>query len=200
MYKNSTRFICRPWPYIYKFLLVMKLTTAILLAAIMQVSAKGFAQRLTLDQGNVSLSYVFKEIRKQTGYNVLWKPDKVNVSNVIAVNFKNTSLNQVMEQCLSGQNLTYTIDEKTIIIKPALQKFATEQEVITVRGRVIDKTTRMPLVGVHIASLKDNKIGSSTNDQGEFEIKVLANSSLLVKMMGYKEVVVSAKNALIIEM
>ncbi|NRF41919.1 SusC/RagA family TonB-linked outer membrane protein [Pedobacter foliorum] len=178
----------------------MKLATVILIAAIMQVSANGFAQRLTLNKGSVTLNTVFKEIRKQTGYNVLWKPDKLNANNTIQANFSNASLDKVMEEILYGKNLTYTIDEKTIIIKPMAKMIETIQEVITVTGTVTEKSNKLPLIGVNVVSVEDNKLGTTTDANGNFEIKVPANSKLLFKMIGFQDIVVEAKARLNIEM
>lgn len=50
-----------------KVLLVMKLTTAILLMFLVQVSAKSYSQ-ITLNEQNASLEKVLNSIKKQTGY------------------------------------------------------------------------------------------------------------------------------------
>lgn len=178
----------------------MKLATVILLTAIMQVSANGFAQRLTLNQENVSLNKVFKEIRKQTGYHVLWKPDKLNANTTIVANFKNASLDKVMEQCLYGRGLTYIIDEKTIVIKAMPQINPVVQDVITVAGKVTEKVNKLPLIGVNVSSVENNKLRAVTDANGDFEIKVPANTKLRFKMIGYQDVVVTAKARLDIEM
>ena len=55
-----------------KTLLIMKFTAILLLAASLQVSAIGFSQGITLSENNVSLEKIFKEIRKQSGYNFVY--------------------------------------------------------------------------------------------------------------------------------
>jgi len=50
-----------------KTLLLMNFTAIILLAACLQVSAKGFAQNVTLSLKDAPLEKVFSAIEKQTG-------------------------------------------------------------------------------------------------------------------------------------
>ena len=49
-------------PYARKLLLIMRLTTVILLATLLQVSAAGFAQRITLVRKKATLESVLKDI------------------------------------------------------------------------------------------------------------------------------------------
>ncbi len=111
MYKNYTQFICRHSACMKKTLNVMKLTIVLIIASMLQVSAATLAQNVTMNKKNVQLSMVFKAIRKQTGYNVLWKPDNLDASARIDANFNNTPLDAVMKACLRDQ-FTYTGDEK----------------------------------------------------------------------------------------
>ena len=55
-----------------KLLRVMKLTVVLLIISCLQVSARGYAQKLSLVQKDADLSDVFKKIEKQTGYTFLY--------------------------------------------------------------------------------------------------------------------------------
>ena len=55
-----------------KFLLVMKITVFLLLVTFMQVSAATYAQQINLAENHVTLKKLFKEIRKQSGYNFVY--------------------------------------------------------------------------------------------------------------------------------
>src|SRR2546430_14978543 len=58
-----------------KTLRVMKITTIILFAACLQVSAKGVSQTITLNERNVPLQKIFVEIHKQTGFEFFYKDE-----------------------------------------------------------------------------------------------------------------------------
>ncbi|WP_315819423.1 hypothetical protein [Paraflavitalea speifideaquila] len=51
-----------------KTLLVMKLTAVLLIAACLQVSAEGTAQKVSISQKNTTLEKVFRELHRKTGY------------------------------------------------------------------------------------------------------------------------------------
>src|SRR5437762_1223963 len=113
MYKIYPEFLCRFQCHISKLLLPMKLSIVLLISSIMQVSAATYAQNLSLKQKEITLKQVFKEVKKQTGYDVLYQPDLLNADAKINANFNHSSLNEVMKTCLKGQSLNYVFYEKT---------------------------------------------------------------------------------------
>ena len=110
---------------------------------LIQVSARSFAQKITLHKKNITLDIVFKEITKQTGYDVIWQQDKLKNSHAIDVHFNNAPLGMVLDAIFNNEPLTYTIANKTIVVKlregpedtPAFKIFAPG----TVRGMVRDQ-------------------------------------------------------------
>jgi iron complex outermembrane receptor protein len=113
--------MCTPTGYIKKILLVMKITTFFLFAAIMQASATAVAQRLTLVQKDATLKEVFTAINKQTGYNIFWSDSQINANQKVNANFSNTPLLEVLDKCLENTQLTYSVENKTVVIKQKSQ-------------------------------------------------------------------------------
>ena len=116
MYKNYTT---KPWllnPLYAKILLIMRLTTVILIATLMQVSASTFAQRITMDRHNVSLESVLKEIRKQTGYSFIYDARSVNDVQHVSVSVKDADLTDVLKRTLNGLDLAFEIEGKIVSI------------------------------------------------------------------------------------
>jgi len=199
MYKIYLEFLCRRHCRISKFLLTMKLTIFLLIAAIMQVSATTFAQKLNLKQKEVTLKQVFKEIKKQTGYDVLYQPDKLNDNEKINADFNNAPLAEVIKVCLQGQSLGFTFYETTIVIKgekptanykplpedPQKNQLAD----ISVKGTVKDKTG--PLPGVTVVLKSTGKALTVTDSKGSFNVTVPENDMLVFKYVGYKTLEVS---------
>src|SRR6266550_6832959 len=62
--------------HLTKTLLIMRLTAIFLLAACLQANAKSYGQTISLSETNTSLLKVFKQIRKQSGYE-FWYEDKL---------------------------------------------------------------------------------------------------------------------------
>lgn len=74
----------------------------------------------------------------------------------------------------------------------------------TIRGIVLDKKTKEPLVGVAVSGLEEN-IGTSTDASGEFEIRLGAGAThLKIKYLGYRDTVLSipreGRNAMVVAM
>jgi len=104
-----------------KILRVMKLTVFLLFLALTQVCAEGYSQSITYKGKNITLKQVFNEINKQTGYNVFWSSGIIAGAPRMDVNFENTPLRVVLETCLQRAHLTYSIEEKSIIIQAGIR-------------------------------------------------------------------------------
>jgi TonB-linked SusC/RagA family outer membrane protein len=166
----------------------MRLTTFILMISLLQVSASTFGQRFTMQKKNASLNEVFTEIRKQTGYFVIYADDKIDASAKLDINFKQTDLKDVLSFIGKSQELQYTIDDKNISFKPKDPTFL-ERVVATlvgndVSGRIVDSENR-PLPG---ASVKVKKTGKavSADGNGYFVLKNVEEGTVLViSFIGY---------------
>jgi TonB-linked SusC/RagA family outer membrane protein len=166
----------------------MKLITVILFAALMQVSAATFGQFLTLKERNVTLERMFREIRKQSGYDVLLSTNKIKSSTTINADFKNATIEEVMEKIIAHKDLSYTIEDKTILIrtkeKSVIGKVIDYFASIKITGKVRDKNGA-PLPGVSVRE-KGVSNGVSTNDAGDYVITVKEGATLVFNYMGYK--------------
>lgn len=193
MYKNYTRKPGIHMSCFQKILLIMRLTTVILIAAIMQVSAAGFAQKVTFAAKDISLKQLFREIKKQTGYHVVWNGETLDGAKSVNVRFRETPLEEVLAVSLSGQPLTYIIEKKTIVIIPAEKPVVkvTKTASIIVAGKITDKFSR-PLAGVNV-TLKDSKAYVTSNAEGIYMILAPDEYKLLIySYVGYKSLELKA--------
>lgn len=62
-----------------------------------------------------------------------------------------------------------------------------------VKGTIISSSTKAPLSEVNIVNI-NQVVGTSTNDDGIFEIKAVANDTLLLSYLGYKTIKVRVTN------
>src|ERR1044072_2412017 len=100
-----------------KTVLIMKLTAFLITIAFLQVHAAGHAQTVTLSRQHSSLENIFKEIRKQTGYYFLYPDEQLSGAEKVSLDVKNAPLQQVLDLCFRDQPLTYTIDNKIVIVQ-----------------------------------------------------------------------------------
>lgn len=201
MYKIFDNNLCAPPGYINKTLLVMRLTVILLIATFMQVSATGFAQRITLNKKNVSLHQVFAEVRKQTGFDVLWESNQLKGSATIDAAFNNTPLEDVIKKCLDGKPLVFTIEDKTVVIKEKGPSFLDRAKSVILnlfqdlRGRVLDENGK-PLPNASI-QIKGKPTVYKSNENGEFVIDNVADDGvLIIRYVGYKQLEINLKDAI----
>lgn len=181
MYKNYANELGVPKRYINKLLLIMRLTTVILIATIMQVSAAGFAQRITLSKKKATLKSIFKEIRKQSNYDFIYTDELLQNAKTVDINVNAALLSEVLDKLFIGQPLSYTIEDRTVVLKEKLDvplKGRQAARAADVRGRVVD-TQGKGIPGVTVR-IKGETGGGTTNSNGDFSIAVTSSNAILV--------------------
>jgi TonB-linked SusC/RagA family outer membrane protein len=179
---------------IIKTLRIMRLTAFLLLAACLQVSARGFGQTVTLSVKDAPLAQVLDQVKKQTGFSIFWDEQTLKGAHPVTLDLKNTPLDQALDACLRDQPLTYRIVENLVIIKPrpatapVLQSADSlpgpGRDALTIRGTVYNESGQ-PMVGANVI-LKENNRGVSTNERGDFTYPGLSkNKTLIFSFIGY---------------
>ncbi|HLA53132.1 MAG TPA: carboxypeptidase-like regulatory domain-containing protein, partial [Flavitalea sp.] len=185
MYIKYTALFGRPYHPFLKFIIVMKLTTVLILGGLLQVSAAGFSQHLTYHKKQASLEQIFREIRKQTGYTVLWSTSKIRNASPTDADFEKTPLQTVLSGLLPALDLSFEINENAILIKEKVLlpvKTAIEIADIPVKGRVVDEENQ-PLAGVTV-SIKGTEKATTSNLDGSFIINAPENATLVFSFVG----------------
>ncbi len=190
--KSYTEKLWRP-PAPRTFLRAMKFTVLLLVIAVLQVNATVSAQRLTLNLNRSPLSTLFKEIRKQTGYDFFYTDDLLQGHESVSIHVKDAPLKEVLEQSLNKQALAFSIENSIIVISSKLevQKPVPTKTII---GKIVDEHER-PLAGVTIKVKGSSRAVTASNDKGEFVIVVPDEQAILqVSYIGYTSVEVPVKS------
>ena len=185
------------WRNLTKMLLIMKLTAILLfLISFQGFATGGYAQNVSLEMKNVPLKKVFKEIQKQTGYYFLYTVElleRVENGNLVV---QNASLQEVMNKCLQNTELTYSIVEKTIVIKSIVSVPDIEVQappmLIAITGKVTDDKGK-PLAGASIL-VKGSGKGTKTDANGSFSIDAPPNSTLIISYVGFENTTIKISN------
>ncbi|MHA4894045.1 SusC/RagA family TonB-linked outer membrane protein [Pedobacter sp. PWIIR3] len=171
-----------------KILLIMRLIIVLLTTSILQVSASTYGQQVTLNEKNVPLTTVFKEIRKQTGYDFLYSDKMMDDAKKVTIQLKNVTLETALELAFKNQQLSYTIENKMVTVKQKEKSFLDDIiarfQNINVRGRVVDSLGN----GLSSATVKVKGGKSvSTNANGDFYLAGVDEKAVLViSNIGYK--------------
>jgi TonB-linked SusC/RagA family outer membrane protein len=181
---------------------IMKLTTILLLAACLQLSARGISQTISISVKDAPLLSVLKAIEKQTDFVFIVDNQWLQKTKKVTITATNLPLLKVLELCFKDQPLTYNISGKVIVISPKEVKAKNisavneEQQGIDVRGRVVNENGEPVQASV---TVKGTKEGTTTNANGEFRLQnVDENAVLVISGVGIeeRELKVAGKNNL----
>ncbi len=170
----------------------INLVFLITLTAIMQVSASSYGQKININEKNTSLTNVLRAIRAQSGYDVLFDAKVIQNAGHIDLYVKDASIEEALNKCLSGLNLTFSLQENTVIIreKSLIEKIGDEISyrlaVNEIIGYVYMNNGSEVLVGANV-KVKRTKKAVLTDSKGRFTMKdVLSTDTLEVSFIGYK--------------
>lgn len=165
-----------------QIVLVMKVTTLLVFAFLMQVSAAGLAQKITLNERNASLESVMDKIRSQTGYEFVFNVKDIDNAKRVNVSFKAKELNEALEELFQDQALSFSVKDKFIVVKPREKSFyervVEHFNAIDVRGVVRNEKDEV-LEGITV-SVKGANYRTSTNVKGEFLLRGVSEGATLV--------------------
>lgn len=171
-------------------------TVLLLLVFSLQINANGYSQNITYTGKHVPLEKVFAVIKQQTGYLFWYDYKLLKNAPPVDISVKDATIAQVMSLCLKDQSLTYTIEDKTIIVshkpvtEPVQVTVATPQDKVT--GVVRDeKGNALPGVSVHV---KGATKGTSTAADGSFSLDVPAGAILVFSFVGMEAKEVAANS------
>lgn len=153
----------------------MKLTVLLICLACLGASATGNAQ-ITLREKEANLSKCFKEIQRQSGYDIFYRVDQVERAGKITVDLNNVSLEEAMRAVLKGTKLDYSIEDRTVIIKEKEVKIAITPP-IDVKGKVMNEKGE-PVEGVSVQVKPDGKT-ISTDKNGVFSLTSIDADAIL---------------------
>lgn len=145
--------------------------------------------RLSLQVRDEKLSSVLERIEQQTPYVFVYSNDEISISRKITLHVKDRQLGEILEMLLSPLNIRFELISNKIILKPG--NVATvvfeQQENITINGRVVGENGE-GLPGVNIRLKGKPAVGTVTNENGDFTVKIPAedaNGTLVCTYVGY---------------
>jgi TonB-linked SusC/RagA family outer membrane protein len=166
---------------------------ALTIVVCLTMLAAGFAQTaqtITLSESNTQLKDIFKEIRRQAGYEFVVDSKTLATATPVTINVKNATLEEVLTICFKGQPMTYTITGNTIVVKP-IEKAEAKIEPSTsgslhyVSGRVVDnKGGAIPGVNILIRGTSE---GTVSDADGKYSLQVTGSDLLLFSFIGFKK-------------
>ena len=152
-----------------------------------------FAQLINLQLKNVTVKQAIETIQKQNGYSFAFAASDLNTKKIVTVLAKDLPIEKVVEQVLAGQDVSYTIQGKDIIIKKKdSQSVQQSSKKYTISGIVKDMSGE-PVIGANIKE-KNGTAGTISGMDGKFQLTVNEGSIVQISYLGFLTQEVSVKN------
>lgn len=150
-----------------------------------------YAKNLTVHFKSTPIEVAMKDIKKQSGYEFVYKKGLIDPSEKITLTLTDATLQQVLNRIFNDDNgLQYEIVDKTILLSKAPENAPYFKR--NVNGVVTD-TGGEPLVGVSVF-VEGTKTGASTDLDGNFSLIVeKGNPRLRFSYIGKKTQYVNVK-------
>ena len=182
---------------------IMRLSVVLCMLSLFCASAKtGYSQvaEISLNLHNVTISEALEEIKHQSEYSFWYKNDEINLNEKISVKANKQSINQVLHGILGKQGLSYTIDDKHIIIYKKNEQPRMVQQDGKITGIITDQAN-VPIIGANVI-VKGSSIGSISDMNGHFSLDASEKDILLISYIGYmtKEVKIGKQRSLKIQL
>jgi TonB-linked SusC/RagA family outer membrane protein len=168
-----------------KTMRVMKLTALFILFFCLHVSAKLSSQTVTLSLKDVPVQKVLQQVMFQTGVSIVYNDSLFADLHPVSIHVKNATVNDVLDVCLAGRDLSYDYKGNIIVIRPFAAPVRNFMD-IAIRGRVVDENGQ-PLAGASV-TVKKSKNSIITNADGIFNSIVSTGDILVISFIGYDPV------------
>lgn len=161
----------------------------LLVGALLCLNLNIFSQNIPLKMNKVSVKKAMTELKEKSGYSFVYIAGDLDTKKIVDIDAE--QLQEVIEQILEGQNVSYEIKDKNIIIrkKEVEQSMLNEKKLQDISGLVMDVMGE-PIVGVNVME-KGTTNGTITDMNGKFLLKAPANATLIISFIGYKTLAVN---------
>lgn len=173
---------------ITKFLLVMKLTTAILITFLLNASANGISQTVTFSGKNVPLQQVINVVEKQANVFFFYEADLLKLAKPVTINVARQPVNDFLITLFKDQPLDFHLENRLVIVTRKKELSFPEQMLsvpatldipppVLIRGRVLNETGEPMVASVMV---KGSAVGTTTDAGGFFELTIPTERVTLV--------------------
>ena len=141
-----------------------------------------YSQSISLKMSNVSVKKAMTELQTKSGYSFVYIAGDVDTDRTVSINA--SQLKDAVAQILKGQNVSYEIQGKNIVIKKGSQQQVTSGKRKKVTGTVKDANGE-PIIGATVVE-KGTTNGTVTDFDGNYTLELSDNGILAISYIGYE--------------
>ncbi|MGQ8336118.1 TonB-dependent receptor [Sunxiuqinia sp. A32] len=177
----------------------MRLTLFLVFLSIFQTFALNThsqSSRVSLNLKNSTIKEILYDIEQKSEYYFLFNSQLIDVDRKVDIIANNEEVGKVLDRLFKGQNITYSVLERQIIIQPSSETVVTGQN-IDISGKVTD-ISGLPLPGVTVV-VKGTTAGTITDADGNYSISNISGDAILIfSFVGMKtqEILVAGKTSI----
>ena len=160
----------------------------VILAMMLAVGIGSWAQNLQLKLNNVTVKKAMSELKQKSGYSFVYEASDVDTNKKVNIDADNA--NDAIDQILKGQDVTYEIQGKSIVISKKNAGKAAKGKKQRVTGTVLDNNGE-PVIGATVME-KGTKNGTITDMEGNFVLETAPGAELDISYIGYKSQTIKA--------
>ncbi len=185
---------------ITKLILVMKLSTILLFAGVLQLSATVYSQgtKITLSMKDKSMKEVFSKIEENTDFRFFYNERFTDLNKEVSVEADNDNVETILTNLFASTDITYKVLENNLIV--ITPKLLMQQQTIT--GKVTDASTGEPLPGAYVV-IQGTTTGTLSDADGNYSLEVSGDDAVLrFSSVGYEaqEVPVGSQTVINVQM
>ncbi len=188
MEKKSLKGHFNPKSLIFKqILLTMRITIFLLFFVALQAySENGYSQsaRVNIVSKNIQVGNLLSQVESQTEYLFVYNKENVDLKRTVHIIANNEPVSKVLDKVFAGTEITYVMEGKNIVLTKNREADATDQQKITIRGKVIDDKGES-IIGANVLE-KGTTNGANTDQNGAFTLVTNPRGMLVVTFIGYK--------------
>lgn len=145
---------------------------------------------ITMELKQVSVREAIARLNKIENYSIVLNPAEVDLSRIINVSAKNIPVKEVLNQIFAGQNVTFSIDGKHVVVtkavNPQQEKKIYDSTQKILYGKVIDANGE-PLAGASLL-VDGTQLWSITDGNGAYSLEnVKFPAKVTVSFIGFDE-------------
>ena len=160
-----------------------KIKVIFMILAFHCLTATAFSQAITLNVNNVTVKDAIEQIKEKSGYSFVFEVGDLDTKKIISVSATRKPVEEVVKQILAGQNVSYEIRDKNIVITRQKAVVPQRSKTKKITGIVTD-TSNEPIIGATVVEAS-TKNGTITDIDGRFTMEVPEQSTIQVSYIGY---------------
>jgi hypothetical protein len=151
----------------------------------LQLSAQEPLINLTMK--NVSLHEILMEIKKQSGKDLVYNNNLIDIFNNETINLKNAKTEDALRKVLAGKTLNFRIVDNVIIIEPEFKKQNPKNTTQTIITGVVTDSLNNPIPSASVYLSKTTE-GTYTDNNGVYSLNIPREGfyEMIISCIGYK--------------